>query len=72
MQNTPGLSWLRKALKELREEAGLSPYSAGRRAGVQHSSVLRWESGETVPRVDLLQRVLSEYGYEIELVKKDD
>ena len=64
-------SWLFKELKKLRKEAGLTTWAVAKQSGVaSHASILRWESGEMVPRADNLDKVLKVYGYELDIVKR--
>ena len=39
-------------------------------SGVSDSAILRWESGDTMPRVDNLQRLLGVMGYKLQIVRK--
>jgi transcriptional regulator with XRE-family HTH domain len=53
-----------------RGKANLSQRELGRRAGVTQASIARIESGETSPRFETLDRLLSTCGFELEPVPK--
>ena len=53
-----------------RAKANLSQRELGRRAGVTQASIARIESGETSPRFETLERLLSTCGFELEPVPR--
>lgn len=57
-------------LRYARKKAGLSQRQLGRRAGVTQASIARIEAGETSPRFETLERLLSACGFEVEPVLK--
>lgn len=57
-------------LRYARKKAGLSQRKLGRRAGVTQASIARIEAGETAPRFDTLDRLLTACGFELEPVPK--
>jgi len=64
------MHWLAKELVTLREESGLSQNRAALLSDLHHASIQRWESGNQIPQVASVEKLLKVYGYEIELVKK--
>jgi transcriptional regulator with XRE-family HTH domain len=57
-------------LQYVRRKAGLSQRELGRRAGVTQASIARIEAGQTSPRFETLDRLLSACGYELEPIPK--
>lgn len=57
-------------LQYVRRKAGLSQRELGRRAGVTQASIARIEAGQTSPRFETLDRLLSACGYELEPTPK--
>ena len=57
-------------VRYVRGKANLSQRELGRRAGVTQASIARIESGETSPRFETLNRLLSTCGFELEPVPK--
>jgi predicted transcriptional regulator len=57
-------------VRYVRGKANLSQRELGRRAGVTQASIARIESGETSPRFETLDRLLSACGFELEPVPK--
>jgi transcriptional regulator with XRE-family HTH domain len=57
-------------LQYVRRKAGLSQRELGRRAGVTQASIARIETGQTSPRFDTLDRLLSVCGFELEPIPK--
>jgi transcriptional regulator with XRE-family HTH domain len=57
-------------LRYARRKAGLSQRELGRRAGVTQAAIARIEGGETSPRFETLDRLLSTCGFELEPVAK--
>ncbi len=51
-------------VKQLRENAGLSPEEAAFKLGVAHSTIRNWESGKTEPtlKVSKIAELLKLYG----------
>jgi transcriptional regulator with XRE-family HTH domain len=61
-------------LRIARERAGLSARALARRAGTSHATLLMYESGSKVPRVDTLERIVRAAGFapEIDLAPRPD
>jgi transcriptional regulator with XRE-family HTH domain len=57
-------------VRYVRGKANLSQRELGRRAGVTQASIARIERGETSPRFETLDRLLSTCGFELEPVPK--
>lgn len=57
-------------LRYVRKKAGLSQRELGRRAGVTQASIARIEGGESSPRFETLDRLLSACGFELEPISK--
>ena len=56
-------------LREMRERAGLTQFQVGDRLNVSHSTVLRWESGETPVTIARIRELAQIYKCEeLELV----
>ena len=49
-------------LKELREEKNITAMALAKNLGVNHSTILRWESGEIVPSIDHLYNIAVYFG----------
>lgn len=62
-----------RLLRAARLEAGLSQRELADRVGTRQSAIARWESGRVSPRVDTLERLLGECGFEtrLELERSD-
>jgi len=58
-------------VKGLRAQKGYSMGKLSHRSGVANSAICRWESGESMPRVDLLQKVLNAMGYTLKIEKME-
>lgn len=58
----PGLS---DALRKARERSGLSQVQAGKKAGVHHVSIARFELGTSTPTLRVLCRLAEAYGIEV-------
>lgn len=59
-----------RLLRYARKKANLSQRELGRRAGVTQASIARIEGGDTSPRFDTLDRLLSACGFELEPIPK--
>jgi transcriptional regulator with XRE-family HTH domain len=61
-------------LRRARLRAGLGVRALARRAGTSHATLLAYESGRKVPRVDTLERILAAAGFaaEVELAARPD
>lgn len=61
-------------IRDARWKAGISQAELARRVGTKQPAVARWESGESQPRFDTLDRLLSACGFELsrELLPADD
>lgn len=53
-------------LASLRHEQGLTQEALGQKLGVTNKTVSRWENGNYLPDVEMLQRLGAEYGVSIE------
>ncbi len=51
---------------KLRSEAGLSQSELGEKLGVSDKAVSKWENGKAKPRVDILKRISSLFGVQID------
>jgi transcriptional regulator with XRE-family HTH domain len=52
-----------RALHQARVDAGLSLRALAERAGTSHATLVAYEAGRAVPRVDTLNRILRAAGY---------
>jgi predicted transcriptional regulator len=57
-------------LRHARKKANLSQRELGRRAGVTQATIARIEAGDTSPRFETLERLISTCGFELELVPR--
>lgn len=64
---TPELGSL---IASIRNQKGYSLAKLSDLSGLSDSAILRWESGDTMPRVDNLQKLLGAMGYKLQIVKK--
>lgn len=64
------MSELGEFIANARNAKGYSLAELKKLSGLSDSAILRWESGDTMPRVDNLQRLLAVLGYKIQIVKK--
>jgi transcriptional regulator with XRE-family HTH domain len=55
-----------RMLRSARLRAGLSQRALAERSGIPQPSIARMEAGQTVPRVDTLQRLLRATGHELD------
>ena len=53
-------------IKTAREKSGLSKRELARRAGTSPAAIVKYESGQTSPSVDTLNRILRVAGWEVE------
>ncbi|OFV69279.1 helix-turn-helix domain-containing protein [Acetobacterium wieringae] len=58
-------------LSGIRTKKGMSLKKLYHLSGVADSVIHRWETGETMPRIDVLQKVLNAMGYKLQIVKKE-
>lgn len=58
-------------IAEIRKRKGYSLADLKQLSGLSDSAILRWESGDTMPRVDNLQRLLGAMGYKLQIVKME-
>lgn len=65
------MSELGKLIAQIRNQKGLTLCKLSQLSGISDSAILRWESGDTMPRVDNLQRLLGAMGYKLQIVKKE-
>jgi transcriptional regulator with XRE-family HTH domain len=63
-----------RTLRRARVNAGLSLRALADRAGTSHATLLAYEAGRAVPRVDTLDRILRAAGYatDIEVARRAD
>ena len=63
-----------RTLRRARVGAGLSLRALAARAGTSHATLVAYEAGRAVPRVDTLERILRAAGYaaDIELAPRPD
>lgn len=54
-------------IKTAREKSGLSKRELARRAGTSPAAIVKYESGQTSPTVDTLNRILKVAGWEVEV-----
>lgn len=54
----------------LRTEHCLSFKKLAEKSGVADSTILKWETGESSPTIDELQKVLNALGYKLQIVRK--
>ncbi|WMI81724.1 zinc ribbon domain-containing protein [Anaerotignum sp. MB30-C6] len=52
---------MKEALLELRKKYGLSQYSMAQKLYVTRQAVSRWECGETVPNLETLKRISTQF-----------
>ncbi len=57
-------------VKELRQASGLSVRKLAELAGVHHPHIVNIEGGKLSPTMDVLERLVSALGAEIQIVKK--
>jgi transcriptional regulator with XRE-family HTH domain len=55
-------AYTKTALRQLREDAGLSLMEASRRTGIDPAQLSRFESGQMVPTVERLRQLGRVYG----------
>lgn len=55
-------------LKEMRELSNLSITEAASMAAVSYPSLINWENGKSVPNVLSIQKMLSVYGQEFDVL----
>lgn len=61
-----------KECGDLREQAFLSQKQVSQQLGLtSHGNLTLIEQGKTIPRLDRFLRILSVYGYTLEITKKD-
>lgn len=65
------MSELGNLIAQIRNQKGLTLCKLSQLSGISDSAILRWESGDTMPRVDNLQRLLGAMGYKLQIVKKE-
>ena len=58
-----------EAIKELRNEKGLTIRELATRAGVSESGLYRWENGERVPSIDVYNRIIKALGADIVVIR---
>jgi transcriptional regulator with XRE-family HTH domain len=63
-----------RTLHRARVDAGLSLRALAERAGTSHATLLAYEAGRAIPRVDTLDRILRAAGYatDIEVERRPD
>ncbi len=64
---------MNKKLKKLRENARLTQSDAASALGVGQSAISMWETGESVPKTEMIPKIAEVYGCTIsELFSKDN
>ena len=58
-----------RIIGDIRTKKALSLKRLANLSGVADSVIFRWESGETTPRIDKLQKVLNALGYTLRIVE---
>src|SRR5437660_8947459 len=63
-----------RTLRRARVSAGLTLRGLARRAGTSHATLVAYEAGRAVPRVDTLDRILRAAGYaaDIDVARRPD
>jgi len=63
-----------RTLRRARHDAGLSLRALAERAGTSHATLVAYEAGRAVPRVDTLDRILRAAGYtaDIDIARQPD
>lgn len=56
----------------LRGLAGLTQLQLGAKAGFKQAQIAAWETGQNVPGVPTLTRVMDALGYDIALIPRED
>ena len=51
-----------ESMRRLRKDAGLTQQEAADRIGVGQSTVAMWETGNCLPRMNLLKKIAEVYG----------
>lgn len=54
-----------------RQNAGLTQAGVAKELGVTDSAVCQWETGKTVPRLPMLQRLAALYGCSVDELLED-
>lgn len=57
-------------IKELRQEQGVSVRKLAELSGVHHPHLVNIEGGKLSPTIDVLERIASALGAELQIVKK--
>ena len=60
------------AIDEQQYRIGMSDYEAARKAGISRASLSRWKSGERLPQLSQLLRVMDVVGLELSVVRKEN
>ncbi|MBQ9937985.1 MAG: helix-turn-helix transcriptional regulator, partial [Oscillospiraceae bacterium] len=55
-----------KFIAQLRKEKGITQEELGRRIGVTNKTVSRWENGNYMPDIEMLQLLSEQFGVTIE------
>jgi transcriptional regulator with XRE-family HTH domain len=56
---------MKEKLRALREAAKLTQKEAAAKLGVVQSAISMWETGESIPRTEILPKIASVYGCSI-------
>lgn len=60
------------ALKDIREEKGISQSELAKLTGIKQQNISRWEAGTTLPNIDFCVQLADFYGISLdELVGRD-
>lgn len=60
------------AIDEQQYRIGMSDYEAAMKAGISRASLSRWKSGERLPQLSQLLRVMDVVGLELSVVRKEN
>ena len=68
----PGtLHWTNRTIRELVSSANLSTTDAARRLNMAPAQLREYLNGDHLPTVVVFERILSAFGYDLEVIKKD-
>lgn len=55
-----------ESLKQNREERGMTPYKLAQVLGINHQNIYRWESGKTLPSIEMCVRIADYFGLSLD------
>ena len=64
--------WTGAQVRQIRRELGLSQRELADRAGVAYNTIYRCESGRHSIGFAIVERIVAELGYEIDMIKVED